>query len=272
MLEAILKKENYELVNQEFLGKRNSVFKINNGNNFAILKIYQNKYFPNQREYEANILGNLSGNIVFPKIIKSDKEGGLNYNILTLIEGKTLYVEKQENYTSLVGNYLNYLHKLKPAICSRKLENDENKIMKKAFAKINDKSLENLFEKQDMKGNKSFIHHDPHFRHTIISQEGIVGMIDWEDARYGHLETDYASFIKDQIETDCPISEIYEFSKNYKEKPENLLKHLAKIYLIDLAFKEGILNKSDAKTKEVIKVMLSNDSFEKTIERIYDDY
>lgn len=274
MLEELIK-EGIQIIGPRIVeGKTNLVYPATYDDCPVICKIYNNKYFTNQIIYEKHVLDQLNAEgFKVPRIIKLGNVTGKNYVLLTKLEGEQLNCSVPINYISQVNCFLSALHKVKIKISvEHPLQKNPEFLVMKALNKLNEKKLKEIYLASQL-GSKGavFCHRDPNFKHIIFKDSILSGLVDFEDSMILDQETDYASFILDQIEFKRPKREIFEFIKSYEGNPNNLAKYIARLYIIDMAFNQGTISGGKEKYIDSVFLLLNNGSIENKIDKLVGD-
>lgn len=260
MIEHLLIEKGITFIGKKYkFGKTNDVYPIIFNNEEAICKVYLNKYFPEQQEYEKNVLLQLQKlNFPAPIPLSEGIIGNRKYSIFSKMKGKSLMEDIPKDYESVVSRAFGDLHSLNIRLLEHPLDADTELMVQKALTKIDDDKLKKAYGGIKLKTTgQAFCHIDPNFKH-IFFEGNLSGVVDFENAMKAPIEIDYASFIRDQIELKRPLKEINNFIKTYPGDSENLANYLARLYILDLGFSHGIRVKSKQRYLNDISLLMSD--------------
>ena len=252
--------------------KTNLVFLCDNGTGERrIAKIYQNKYFPEQAEYEAHIYSYLKTNgfINAPKLYETISLGSVGKcNIFEFVPEANLALEKHpivEILPDLVA-LLETLHGFSipwKIIEKHPQEKDKNPLcflMQNTISKLQNRyGQSNLYSylqgfSLQEQCNRVFSHRDPNYKHLINHQNSLY-LFDFEDSGAFPKSVDYASLLKDMIEYGEEMETIYSYLRLARITLDDLWPYLVRTYLLDFAY---LSNPTFTDFNEFQKIILSN--------------
>lgn len=240
----------------------------NNEGRLVIAKIYNNKYFPRQAEYEKLIYTHL-GRYNFkniPKIYKSlTKSPNQKYNIFEYIPYKSLAQDRDAQIEKSLPKIIALFNKLHSIPIPKKLVkmHPQERVGEPIdFLKDNTisklKRIHKTFRLQkylDLKSTSPMIvfsHRDPNYKHIINNGKNLY-FVDFEDAGVFPAEVDYASFLKDMIEYGEDLDIIYLYIKSLKKTVEEMWPYLIRVYLIDYAYSSNPTFLSFSKFQKIVE-------------------
>ncbi|MEM3245620.1 MAG: phosphotransferase [Candidatus Micrarchaeaceae archaeon] len=240
----------------------------NNDGRLSIVKIYNNKYFPKQAEYEKLIYLYLHKynfrNI--PKIYKSvTRSTSKNYNVFEYIPYKNLAQYKTPQIEKLLPKIISMFNKLHAIPIPKtliKMHPQEQSACPVNFLSSNTISkLKNIYKPfrlqkylnlKPVTSKTVFSHRDPDYKHIITNSENLY-LVDFEDAGAFPIEVDYASLLKDMIEYKESLHTILMYLKQLNETVDDIWPYLIRIYLIDYAYASNSTFLNFYKFQEIVE-------------------
>lgn len=268
-IEKLVEKLGIEDSEQLTLGRRNKVFKFNDEGIYYTAKIYKNKYFPHQMEHESGVLQRLPEIVGAPKMVETGMIDGKNYMIETYVEGTPFFNRLYKGYEKDAASYLKTLHSQEPDINTFNVDSDHEEVLEKVVDAL-PSELKRDYSQSKFEGSQGFIHFHPHFRHFIKNDSGLY-LVDWEDATYGSIEIDYASFVKDQIELSRPKEEVLSFLEEGEDVRNTINPYLGVLYCIDWYFDDSPKTSEDSDMLNKASVFFKHNSIEDSLGDIYDN-
>lgn len=273
MVENSLTRKGIFVIGKESLAKNNWVYYVEFKGVRAVCKIYMNKYFLEQQNYEKRVLNDLKPlGFKLPELLAEGEINGNKYSILSEVDGRNLLNGVPCEYEWDVANFLEKLHQVNIPLPTHPLQKDLEVVVEKALNRMGIDSIKRKYnELVFYTGNVGFCHRDPNFKHIFFNKNGLSGVVDFEDSMMLPIETDYVSFIKDQIETRRPTKEILNFIKHYSGDKNNLCPYLIRLYVLDLGFGHGVEFRSKQAIIESLDLLFLDTDFEEKINRIKND-